>query len=605
MAQTRQRAGIAAAGALVLALALASPWGQGLEREVGLTWLYRLRGPVPVPAGPLIVGLDQASVNWLQFHADDLGTVAPELAPCVTAAGRAALARARNVGDLPRSLHACLIDMATARGAALVVFDILFAIDTPDDAVLAAAMARSGRVLLFERLRGEAESPGLPQLLHPHPGIAAAARGSGAFQIVAPTGTVVQGYVTRFEGFPGTENLAALAHRLTGGTVAADGPVERPIWLYGPPLSVPTVPLARVAAGGLPADLRGRVMFVGASDPGVIGTPDHFRVPVSDGAARTMGGVELMASAYANLAAGDDLRRPPPLAGAGLVAGFALVLGWLAQARGRRGVVAALVLPPLWALAAALAFAQGQLWLPLAVPVLLGGPLGLMLALVNRDAFARTLVARLAPRQIAADLLQGAVSERRAVASEPATIVFTDLVGSTDLGDRLDTSAYSAVMNHYYDTVTAVIEAEGGMVVEFMGDGILALFPLSVTGPGHAARACAAARAMGAALDAAGPPAGLGPGALRLRIGIHTGQTATGDIGARHRFSYKALGDTVNVAARLEELAKSRDTGRGSVILVSEATRSAAGLGPEVCEPLGPVTLRGKRTTISVAVLHS
>ena len=72
--------------------------------------------------------------------------------------------------------------------------------------------------------------------------------------------------------------------------------------------------------------------------------------------------------------------------------------------------------------------------------------------------------------------------------------MFTDMVGSTALAERLGEDAFRKVMNRYYSAATAAVEANDGMVVEYMGDGILALFTSGVAGPDHATKACLAAQ---------------------------------------------------------------------------------------------------------------
>ncbi|MEM1382830.1 MAG: adenylate/guanylate cyclase domain-containing protein [Pseudomonadota bacterium] len=600
---------------LLLALLFASPWGQRFERDWGLSSLYALRGEVAAPTEAMVIALEQKSVNWLQFHAPNLARVAPGLAECLTPRTKARLGRLRNIGDMPRGIHACLIDLLASRGARLIVFDILFHIETEDDAVLAEAIARAGSVILFERIRVDAEQAllagGRPiaQRVHPRMIFTAPAAGTASFLVDAPMGNFVDGYVPRLPEFP---DLAALpdvaAAHWTGSPVAAEGPEARPIWLYGPPRTIPTRTLrdvfARNTAQPLPEDLSGTAVFIGVSDPEFLGTKDHFKVPISDARQNDIGGVELAATAFLNRLHGHDMTR---LAGANSVAALGL-FGWLlALAAGRlgggRGVWAVLGLGGVWLAAAWVLFVKGQVWAPLAVPLFLGVPLALLFAIAARYAFARRLVESLAPRQVAGTLLDATDAARRAVKTEPATILFTDLIGSTALGDRLAPEHYGKVMNHYYERATAAVEAEGGMVVEFMGDGILAVFSQSVAGPSHARRACRAAKALSATIRAEDPVADLaerGGEALRLRMGLHTGLTATGDIGAEHRFNFKALGDTVNTAARLEQLGKALEPDGGDIILLSDATYQASGLQPDAVEAQGAFVLRGKAEAISV-----
>lgn len=153
-------------------------------------------------------------------------------------------------------------------------------------------------------------------------------------------------------------------------------------------------------------------------------------------------------------------------------------------------------------------------------------------------------------------------------------------------------------MNRYYSAATAAVEADDGMVVEYMGDGILALFTEGVAGPEHAVKACHAAQQISARpID--GPDRQDG-GDFRLRFGIHTGTVVTGPTGAEHRYSFKALGDSVNVAARLEEHAKELPPDGGDIILLSAETRRRAKVSDELLRPLGMTKLRGRSREVEI-----
>ena len=173
--------------------------------------------------------------------------------------------------------------------------------------------------------------------------------------------------------------------------------------------------------------------------------------------------------------------------------------------------------------------------------------------------------------------------------------MFTDLVGSTSIAERMPELDFTELMARYYDSATAAIDAYDGMIVDFRGDGILAIFTESIAGRNHAAQACLAALAicsqnnLGSAENA--PTDGE---RLEMRIGLNSGTVAAGRIGARQRFNYNALGDSVNIAARLEQLGKTIDRGGRDVIVVSEATREGAALSDDYFEPLGTVRLRGR-----------
>ncbi|MBK0399144.1 adenylate/guanylate cyclase domain-containing protein [Limibaculum sp. M0105] len=608
------------AAAVLFALALAglflSEPGQRFERNAGLWALYALRGNVSVPPEAIVIALDQKSTDWLAFHSGNFAHVSDSLPRCLPETTRSALERLRNVSDMPRGIHACLLDELGRRGARLVVFDILFSIETPDDEALAAAIRSAPPVVLFERIRDAVEQ-GVgrgtivpPQRVRPRPIFAQAAAATSSFLVSAPSGNFVEGYVRHHLNFPELaalpETAAALYRGATATAPDGTGPAIRPIWLYGPPRTIPTWSLRdifdRSSPRPLPDDLSRTAVFIGVSDPDFLGSKDHFKIPISDQRANDIGGVELGATAFLNILHGDVMRRPDRSVAAAIV--FATLLTGALAAQfvgGWKGLGVVLGLGTLYGAGAFALFLGARIWPPFATPLFAGLPLLVTWALLARYAFARRMVTRLAPRQMAAQLLDRTEAASRALRTEAATVLYTDLVGSTELGDRLSPEAYSDVINHYYQRATEAVEAEGGMIVEFMGDGILAVFTESFTGRAHAAAGCAAARRLSQVMRESAEGSDAPPGGpQRLRMGIHTGIASTGGMGAAHRFNFKVLGDTVNTAARLEQLGKAFDDGVRDVILLSDPARVSSNLPDQVVECLGEFALRGKRDAMQI-----
>jgi class 3 adenylate cyclase len=148
-------------------------------------------------------------------------------------------------------------------------------------------------------------------------------------------------------------------------------------------------------------------------------------------------------------------------------------------------------------------------------------------------------------------------------------------------------------LNEYLETVMAPIRSHGGIVNTFIGDGLFASFNMPLECADHAVAAVQAAveiqRAVGSRTFG---DAGV---ALATRIGISTGPVIGGEIGAGQRQSFTLLGDTVNLAARLEQLNKQH----GTRILVSESTRKACGKR-FVFQDIGPVAVRGLGEPVAV-----
>src|SRR2546430_3761004 len=169
--------------------------------------------------------------------------------------------------------------------------------------------------------------------------------------------------------------------------------------------------------------------------------------------------------------------------------------------------------------------------------------------------------------------------ERRVV-----TALFADLAGFTTLGDSLDPEDLRAVQDAYFAAARETIERYGGVLEKFIGDAIVALFGVPRGRDDDAERADRAGLALVRAIEQLGATVGLEPTALRLRVGVNTGEVLHGEEGPERG---AATGDTVNVAARLQTAAEP-----GSV-LVGEETALAVEAAIEL-DPPQELELKGK-----------
>jgi adenylate cyclase len=151
------------------------------------------------------------------------------------------------------------------------------------------------------------------------------------------------------------------------------------------------------------------------------------------------------------------------------------------------------------------------------------------------------------------------------------SVLFADVRGSTAIAEHTSSAEFRRLLQRFYSIASHAIEHNGGIVDKFLGDGVMALFIPVITGERHASRAVMAGRTM---LDEA-ERSDLAASGVRIGVGLHTGTAFVGVLGSDDNLDFSALGDTVNVAARLGSIA-----GPGELV-VSRMAWDAAGLEVE------------------------
>jgi class 3 adenylate cyclase len=173
------------------------------------------------------------------------------------------------------------------------------------------------------------------------------------------------------------------------------------------------------------------------------------------------------------------------------------------------------------------------------------------------------------------------------------SVLFADLAGFTSFSETRRPTDVIAMLNVFWAAVVPVIDASGGVIEHFAGDGILAIFNAAGDQPDHAARA---ARAGLAIVATATPVTAAHPGWPTFRIGINSGRVVVGNVGAEGRRSFAAIGDATNIAARLMA------TGQPGQIVIADGTRSLLGDAFRV-SPLGATRVKGKRQPVDAWLL--
>jgi class 3 adenylate cyclase len=174
-------------------------------------------------------------------------------------------------------------------------------------------------------------------------------------------------------------------------------------------------------------------------------------------------------------------------------------------------------------------------------------------------------------------------------AEQEITVLFADLQGFTSFSEHADPADVIGMLNAYWAvTVPVVVREYGGLIERFAGDAVMVVFNAAGDQPDHARRAVAAALAMQTAADGAAQGQ---PGWPRFRAGVNTGPAIVGNVGTADQRSFAAIGDTTNLASRLQTAASP-----GKVV-VGAATAEALGNGAEL-QSLGLVQAKGRKARV-------
>jgi adenylate cyclase len=233
----------------------------------------------------------------------------------------------------------------------------------------------------------------------------------------------------------------------------------------------------------------------------------------------------------------------------------------------------------------------------LVVPVDDGGEVGLLQAGFNRMLAGlreRDLIRDLFGRHVGEEVARSALVRGTELGGElrEAAVLFVDIVGSTAFVAETDAREVVQTLNRFFAICDEVVTLHGGWVNKFEGDAALCVFGAPTEHPDAAGASLAAARELRERLRRE-------LDGLEAAIGLSAGTVVAGNVGAAHRYEYTVIGDPVNEAARLTELAK----GRPSRLLASEVVVRRAGAAEATRWSLGePVTLRGRPRPTKIAV---
>src|SRR5437870_165206 len=357
----------------------------------------------------------------------------------------------------------------------------------------------------------------------------------------------------------------------------------------------------------LAATLRNRIVLVGTA---ALSIKDNFATPFSTnwGGEGALIGIALHAHTADQLIrlANGETRNPVPLPrllddvaiwAAAMVGAILALLVWRVLV-----VLVALVLGfGLVAGATAWGFGSAGLLLP-GVPVALAW--GLSAASCNfvmhsvgsreRTKLRRSFESYLDPR-IISQMMQGDTLPSFGGEHREITAIFTDIAGFTTTAETMDAATVAELLGEYFGVLTDAVVENGGLVNDFIGDGMLVLFGAPMHQSDHADRAVAAALAIDEAaqrFNAELAARGINWG--HTRIGVHTGVALVGNIGTHGKLKYGALGDTLNTTSRVEGLNKYI----GSRVAVTGET--AAQCRRQTFRPVGEIVVKGRKNAMPI-----
>lgn len=501
----------------------------------------------------------------------------------------------------PRADHGKVIDNVAADGARVIAYDVQFteasALGEEDDFALAEAAGKAGNVVFSTT---EVDEQGRTNILGGDENLKAFNARPGNGLLPNDPGGVLRRIAYDVDKLKSFGIVAAeVAEKRT---IARDDMGDDTAYVdyYGPPGTIETVSFSTVLLKKTPKGFfKDKVVVVGPSAPSL--QDIH---PTSTSGDDQMAGAEIQANAIDTARRDFPLEDSPPWLDVAMI----VLLGMVAPVGSLRfrpliALGLALAAVALYAVVAQVLFQSGTI-ISVVYPVAAGivAAIGALAVHYVSVAFererVRDLFSRFVPESVVDEVLaQAGDSLRLAGVQREGTVMFTDLRGFTSFAESLPVDQVLEVLNQYLEGMSDAILNNGGTLVAYMGDGIMAVFGAPIEQPDHADRALRTAREM---LNTRLPEFnrylashGLGEG-FRMGIGLNTGPVMSGHVGSERRLEYTALGDTTNTSARLEGMTK----GTPHQVFMAESTVDALHERPDDLYFVDEFEVRGREAKI-------
>ena len=371
---------------------------------------------------------------------------------------------------------------------------------------------------------------------------------------------------------------------------------------YGPAGTMPSVGYDEVLTSPTRDNIRrfgGKVVFVGYGETRHPEQIEHFSTVFSRGAGADLSGVEIAATAFSNLLDDRTLRELPLLEWMALtfLAGFLAFV--VCHALGNRlAILITLLLAGGYLATASWLFNSRAWWMPVVLPLAVALPLGTLLAFAWKFWSAHQQRARLrhafshfVPKEVVAKLERNIGGLGESQESVECACVATDAANFTPFAESMPPEQLASFLNRYYGSLFGRVAERGGFVSDVVGDAMVAIWPDRTSDTRK--RVLHALLEMRDAVEQFNLTSA--DNRLQTRFGVDWGRVALTTIGAGAHYEYRAVGDAVNTANRIQDLNKRL----GTRILVSDPVVGSAG-GEFLLRNLGRYLLRGKSHAVQV-----
>jgi adenylate cyclase len=373
---------------------------------------------------------------------------------------------------------------------------------------------------------------------------------------------------------------------------------------YGPPGSIETLPIQDVLdkTSDVFTKLRDKVVFVGYAGTYQPKQRDGFYTVFSQPNGLDLSGVEIAATAFANLLESETIQ---PLSNADLAIllfsyglGVTLLFRWIP---GIRGILAGLFVSTLYFILVYQFFSQQHIWLPWFIPLIIQTPLALILIqtwhyrqMKSSREWLRELFGYYLPGDVIDHLAHNRKEPMTEASSAYGVCLATDAQSYTEFAENMEPVDLQIYLNQYYEILFKPVRSRNGVVSDVIGDAMLSIWPSTKPDLSLHQMACEAALAINLSLK----QSKLEP-KLFTRIGLHAGELVMSHVGAIDHFEYRAVGDMVNTTSRIENLNKLLGT---AILASSEVINGLKGI--ETRE-VGQFAVAGKQQSVTIHEIAS